>query len=496
MNQVVDAKSATFEPWGLKEECGVFGVWGCPDEALPYVILGLHALQHRGQEGVGIVTNDKGDFSAQLDAGLVSDVFSADRVEPGSLPGTSGIGHNRYATSGSGDLANLQPILQRTKRGPLALAHNGNLTNADVIREALLEEGSLFHSDSDTEVAMHLISRSKRAETVEAIDDALGQIEGAYSFLLLSPDAMIGVRDPYGMRPLTIGRLGDMHILSSESCAIQAVGGEVIRDVEPGEMVIVTDTGIESRRLDHADKQPEKLCVFEYIYFMRPHTIFGDRHAATVRERIGAKLFEESHAETDIVIPVPESGVHSAVGYAEAAGLPFRWAIQKSPYVGRTFIEPTQSIRQFGVRLKLSVDQERIQGRRVTLVDDSIVRSTTMKKLIELVRAAGATEVHIRISSPPFAFPCFYGIDTPDSKELIAASHSVDEIRQRIGADTLAYISPEGLRDAVNGTVGEVGFCDACFTGNYPVPLVDRRMQDKLAGTGASFATDAGGPLL
>jgi len=488
--------ASAFEPWGLREECGVFGVWGCADDALPFVILGLHALQHRGQEGVGIVTNDGGDFAAQLDAGLVSGVFSAGRVDPGGLPGGSAIGHVRYATSGSDDVSNLQPILQRTKRGPLALAHNGNLTNADVIRQQLLDKGSLFHSDSDTEVAMHLITRSDRESNVDAIDDALGDLEGAYSFLLLAPDALIGVRDPYGMRPLTIGCLDGMYILSSESCAIQAVGGDVIRDVRPGEMVVISDAGIESRQLSHMEKQPEKLCVFEYIYFMRPHTIFGDRHAATVRERIGAKLFEESHAESDIVIPVPESGVHAAVGYAEAAKLPFRWAIQKSPYVGRTFIEPTQSIRQFGVRLKLSVDQERIKGRRVTLVDDSIVRSTTMKKLIELVRAAGAEEVHIRISSPPFAFPCFYGIDTPDSKELIAASHSVEEIRQLIGADTLAYISAEGLRAAVNGTHGEVGFCDACFTGNYPVPLVDRHMQNKLAGTSALFATDAGGPLL
>ena len=492
MTQSIQALEGHFEPWGLREECGVFGVWGCPEPALPYAILGLHALQHRGQEGVGIVTHHDGELFAQLDHGLVGDVFSAGRVDPATMPGNAAIGHVRYATSGTGSAKNLQPILQRTKRGPLALAHNGNLTNADKIRAALLKQGSLFHTDSDTEVAMHLITRSAAEDNIDAIDDALSQIEGAYSFVLLSPQAMIGARDPYGMRPLTLGKLGEMFILSSESCGIEAEGGQVIRDIEPGELVIIDQHGVRSRRLSHGEGKPSKLCVFEYIYFMRPHTIFNDRHAATVRQRIGAKLFEESHEESDIIIPVPESGVHAAVGYAEAAGLPFRWAIQKSPYVGRTFIEPTQSIRQFGVRLKLSVDREWIEGRRVTLVDDSIVRSTTMKKLIELVRAAGAKEVHIRISSPPFAFPCFYGIDTPDSSELVASTHSVEQICELIGADSLAYISPTGLRAAVNHGHEATDFCDACFTGNYPVALVDQRMQDKLSGTAASFGTVEG----
>lgn len=474
----------------LNEECGVVGIWNADnDDALPLAVLGLHALQHRGQEGVGIVSYDGTEFHTHKRTKLVAEAFAAEKQRQFDLPGAAAIGHVRYATAGSGGDANLQPFVQTTRHGKLALAHNGNLTNAAHLRGELLQNGASFQSDSDTEVLLHLISRADAESVEDAINTAVQQIEGAYSLVILGSDALYGVRDAAGLRPLTIGRLGDTWMLASESCAIEAVGAEIYDDVKAGEIVRIDADGLTRIPLATRTGLPSKICVFEYIYFMRPNTRFDDRHAASVRERIGAQLFHESNEPCDLVIPVPESGIHAAVGYANAGNLPFKWAILKSPYVGRTFIEPSQSIRNFGVRLKLSIDKHMVKGRRVTLVDDSIVRSTTMRKLVELVRQAGADEVHVRISSPPFRFPCFYGIDTPAREELIASSMSVDEICREIGADSLAYISIDGLKKAVNpGSKAPIDYCNACFTGEYPVPIKDQPMLDELEGSDAVIA--------
>ena len=490
MNPIPQADTAP-GPRKLREECGVFGLTG-DHEAAAYAALALHALQHRGQEGVGIVTRERVDdegprFRAHKAPGLVSDVFNADADVLGSLKGDATVGHVRYATCGGDEAANIQPLLQRTRFGSVALAHNGNLTNAASLRAELIEAGQVFQTTSDTEVILHLLARSRAESVAEALNEALAQVTGAYALAVLAEDALYCVRDPSGVRPLVLGRMEApdgraVWCAASETCALDAVGATFVRDVEPGETVRIAGGEVTSSSVPAARS---RFCVFEYIYFMRANSAFRGRHAAHVRERIGARLFRESHEPADVIVPVPESGVHAAVGYAEAARLPFKYGILKSAYVGRTFIEPSASIRNFGVRLKLSVDRAAVEGRRVLLVDDSIVRANTMPKIVDMLRSAGAREVHVRIAAPPFRFPCFYGVDTPRRADLSAAQHGVDEIRALIGCDSLAYISLDGLREAVGGQGGDTGLCHACFSGEYDVPLIDPAMRDELEGSDA-----------
>ena len=506
-HSVTPPRSPLHEPAKLREECGVFAIAGDP-EAAAYTALALHALQHRGQEGAGIVTRehrapepphesaelsggpvpaDPPLFHARKRPGLVGEVFSADKHALQSLPGDAAVGHVRYATCGGDEVANIQPLLQRTRFGAIALAHNGNLTNAAVLRAELIEAGQVFQTSSDTEVILHLVARSRAATVAEALAEALARVTGAYSLVVLTEDAVHAVRDPSGVRPLVLGRLEDgAWVAASETCALDSVGARFERDVEPGESVRIADGALAST---HAPRAVSRFCSFEYIYFMRANSAFRGRHAAHVRERIGARLFRESHEPADVIVPVPESGVHAAVGYAEASGVPFKYGILKSAYVGRTFIEPSAATRNFGVRLKLSVDRAAIEGRRVLLVDDSIVRANTMPKIVDMLRGAGAREVHVRIAAPPFRYPCFYGVDTPLRADLSAANHSVDEIRALIGCDSLAYISLDGLKRAVGGGENDTGLCHACFSGEYDVPLVDDAMRDELAGSGARVTT-------
>ena len=482
-------------PWDgdrLREECGVFAASGLADAAT-YATLALHALQHRGQEGAGIVTRNAGHanapaFHAHKAPGLVSEIFAAETDALARLPGDGVVGHVRYSTCGGDEASNIQPLLQTMRLGTVALAHNGNLTNAATIRAEMIARGQVFQTTSDTEVILHLLATARSENVVEALQEALAQVEGAYSLALLTADAVIAVRDPAGVRPLVLGRLGEAWCVASETCALESIGAEIVRDVRAGEIVVMDRAGVTTHRL--ARSAPERFCVFEYIYFLRANSAFAGRHAAHVRERIGAQLFRESHEPADVVIPVPESGVHAAVGYAETARLPFKYGILKSAYIGRTFIEPSQSIRNFGVRLKLSVDRAAVEGRRVLLVDDSIVRANTMPKIVDMVRAAGAREVHVRIAAPPFRFPCFYGVDTPRRADLSAANHSVEEITAIVGADSLAYISLEGLKLAVAGSrkASEPGLCHACFSGEYDISLGDPAMVDELVGSGARMA--------
>ena len=487
-----DLKPTPFDDDRLREECGVFAASGLEDAAT-YATLALHALQHRGQEGAGIVTRDAGvanapSFHAHKAPGLVSDIFAAETDALVGLKGDGVVGHVRYSTCGGDEASNIQPLLQTMRLGTIALAHNGNLTNAARLRADMIARGEVFQTTSDTEVILHLLAASRSENIVEALQEALGEVEGAYSLAVLTGDAVIAVRDPAGVRPLVLGRIGEAWCVASENCALENIGAEVVRDVEPGEIVVMGRTGVTNHRLQRS--AAERFCVFEYIYFLRANSAFRGRHAAHVRERIGAQLFRESHEPADVVIPVPESGVHAAVGYAETARLPFKYGILKSAYVGRTFIEPSQSIRNFGVRLKLSVDRAAVEGRRVLLVDDSIVRANTMPKIVDMVRAAGAREVHVRIAAPPFRYPCFYGVDTPSRSELSAATHSVEEITEMVGADSLAYISLDGLKAAVAGgrQSGAPGICHACFSGEYDVPLGDTHMTEELAGSDARVA--------
>ncbi len=444
------------------DECGVFGVAGA-DEASNLAYLGLHSLQHRGQESCGIASTDGERLYAHRALGLVQDGFAAEVLE--RLPGTSAIGHVRYSTAGDSGLKNAQPIAVDYAHGALAVAHNGNLTNFAELRHRLESEGSIFQTTSDTEVLVHLIARSKHETTADRVVDALGHVEGAYSMVFLTPKELIAVRDPYGFRPLCIGILKDAHVVASEPPAFHLIGAEYLRDVEPGEMIVVDETGLHSLR--PFEPKPTKMCIFEYVYFARPDSTLNGTSVYDARKRLGTTLAEESPADVDLVIPVPDSGVASAMGYAQALGLPFEMGLIRSHYVGRTFIEPGQSIRHFGVRLKLSPVRALLEGKRVAVVDDSIVRGTTSRKIVKMLRDAGAREVHLRISSPPTRWPCFYGIDTPSRGELIASSHSVDEITRYITSDSLGYLSIEGLHRAIGGQ----GYCDACFSGDYPVPV-------------------------
>jgi len=461
-----------FDDDKLHEECGVFGIYGHKDAAA-HAALGLHALQHRGQEACGIFSYDGAQFHSHKGMGLVGDNFS-DGAVIDQLKGTAAIGHVRYATTGGTVLRNVQPLFAEFEFGGLAIAHNGNLTNTQAVRRTLVRRGCIFQSDMDTEVIVHLVAVSLYATVEDRIIDALRQIEGAYSLVAMTKDSMIGMRDPFGVRPLAIGKLDDTYILASESCAFDIIGAEFVRDVDPGEVVIINDDGINS--IKPFGKPKGRFCIFEYIYFARPDSVIEERSVYEVRKSIGAELARESGVDADLVVPVPDSGVPSAIGYSAEAGIGFELGIIRNHYVGRTFIEPTQEIRHLGVRMKHNANIPSVKGKRIILVDDSIVRGTTSKKIVDMMRQAGAAEVHMRISSPPTAWPCFYGIDTPKREKLLAGQHNVEEMAEIIGADSLAFISIDGMYRAVgeaerNNETPQ--FCDACFTGEYPTRLLD-----------------------
>ena len=452
--------------------CGVVGIWGAP-QASNLTYLGLHALQHRGQESAGIVSSDGGRLFAHKSLGLVQDAFSQPTIE--ALPGDRAIGHVRYSTAGGGGIKNAQPIAVDYAAGSLAVGHNGNFTNYEEIKAKLEAAGSIFASSSDTEVLVHLIARSKGEGTVARVADALQQMQGAYSIVFLTTDELVAVRDPHGFRPLSLGTLAALpgrppgFVFASEPSAFELIGAEYVRDVEPGEMIVVDRDGMRSLR--PFESKPHTMCIFEYVYFARPDSQLEGISVYEARKRLGRVLAEECPADVDVVIPVPDSGVASALGYANGLGLPFELGLIRSHYVGRTFIEPSQSIRHFGVKLKLSPVRHVLEGKRVAVIDDSIVRGTTSRKIVRMLRDAGAKEVHLRISSPPTRWPCYYGIDTPSRSELIAASHSPAEIAKYVTSDSVGYLSIEGLHRAVRGASQVKGFCDACFSGQYPVAL-------------------------
>ncbi|HWA70480.1 MAG TPA: amidophosphoribosyltransferase [Rhizomicrobium sp.] len=457
----------------LHEECGVFGIFDHGD-AGALAVLGLHALQHRGQEACGIVTYDNGHFTAERHMGLVGDVFGRNSPAARNLKGRFAIGHNRYSTSGGSRAANIQPMFADLAGGGLALAHNGNLTNAHTLRTELVGQGAIFQSTSDTETIIHLVARSPKARIVEKLVDALCQVEGAYSLVALTSKKLIGVRDPNGVRPLVLGQLDGSFIFASETCALDIIGAEYVRDVKPGEMIVIDKDGV---HVHFPFKlQQHRFCVFEYIYFARPDSTLEGRNVYEARKNIGAVLAQEAPAMADMVIPVPDSGVPAALGFANEAKIPFELGIIRNHYVGRTFIEPSDSIRHLGVRLKHNPNRAKLKGQRVILVDDSIVRGTTSKKIVAMVRDAGAAEVHFRVSSPPTTHSCFYGVDTPNTDELLAHKMDVEQMRQFIGADSLAFISMNGLYRAMGMAERKAqapGFCDACFSGDYPISLTD-----------------------
>jgi len=447
--------------------CGVVGIYGHP-EAANLAYLGLYALQHRGQESAGIVSTDGHRLRWVREMGHVNDIFTAPRLK--DLPGHAAIGHVRYSTAGDSSQKNAQPIAVDTAGGPVAVGHNGNLVNADELRERLEAEGAIFSSTSDTEVIVHLIARSRQPTLPDRIADALKQVRGAYSLVFLSDDMLIAVRDPMGFRPLVLGKSKDTWVVSSESCAFELLDAKVERDVEPGEMVVIDRSGLRTLR-PFADLERHR-CVFEWVYFARPDSTIDGRSVYRARERMGRRLSIEHSVPADVVIPVPDSGVAAAIGYARESGIPYDQGLMRSHYMGRTFIEPSQQIRHFGVKLKLSPVREVLEGKRVVVVDDSIVRGTTSRKIVDMIRSAGAKEVHMRISSPPTVGPCRYGIDTPTREELIASSRTPEEIRNFVGADTLGYLSLAGLYESVNGAGSEAtrnGFCDACFSNVYPI---------------------------
>jgi amidophosphoribosyltransferase len=461
----------------LHEECAVFGVWNATDAAA-ITALGLHALQHRGQEATGIVTHDGARFHAHKGLGLVGDNYSDAKVMA-ALPGTNAIGHNRYATTGATLLRNVQPLFAEFEFGGFAVGHNGNLTNAQSLRRMLTRRGCLFQSTMDSEVFVHLIAISLYATVLDRLIDALKQVTGAYSLVALTDAMLIGVRDPLGVRPLILGRLqgadgNPAYVLASETCGLDIVGAQFVRDVEPGEIVAIDHEGVHS--LKPFAKQKSRFCVFEYIYFARPDSVMEGNSVYVARKRIGHELAREAPATADLIVPVPDSGVPAAMGYAEESGIPFELGIIRNHYVGRTFIEPTDQIRNLGVKLKHSANRAILEGKRVVLVDDTIVRGTTSQKIVEMVRGAGAREVHMRISAPPTMHPCFYGIDTPERSKLLAARNNVAEMAQLIGLDSLAFISIDGLYRALGKPKRDAAapaFCDACFTGDYPISIGD-----------------------
>ncbi|MEQ8507062.1 MAG: amidophosphoribosyltransferase [Rhodospirillales bacterium] len=468
------AKAAPWDDDKLREECGVFGIYGHEDAAA-HTALGLHALQHRGQESAGIVAYDQEQFHSHRALGLVGDNYNDPDIIK-RLKGSVAMGHVRYSTSGGTVIRNIQPLFAEFIFGGLAVAHNGNLTNAYQLRQALVERGNIFQSTSDTEVIIHLMAVSTAGHVVDRLIEALRQIEGAYSLVAMTQKKLIGVRDPMGVRPLVLGRLGDAHILASETCALDIIGADFIRDVEPGEIIVIDADGVTSYH-PFGQSRARRFCIFEHIYFARPDSIIEGQNVYEVRKRIGAELAHESPVEADVVVPVPDSGVPSAIGFARETGIPFELGIIRNHYVGRTFIEPTDNIRHLGVRLKHNGNVAELEGKRVVLVDDSIVRGTTSVKIVEMVRDAGASEVHMRISSPPTTHSCFYGIDTPERSQLLAAQHDIQGMADIIGVDSLAFISWDGLYRAVGETGRDMEiprYCDACFTGEYPIPLTDR----------------------
>ena len=446
----------------FRDECGVFGIFGHP-EAANLTYLGLYALQHRGQESAGIVASDGMQLRHRKAMGYVHEAFDAGALA--KLPGTLAVGHVRYSTAGESRLSNAQPIVIDSIHGPFAIAHNGNLVNAGEVREALTRDGAIFQTNSDTEVVVHLFARSREASTEAAIVDALAQVRGAFSFVMMTKDRLIAVRDPHGFRPLALGRLDGAWVVCSETCALDLISASYVRDVEPGEIVIASDSGLKSLK-PFAPAQRAQ-CVFEHVYFARPDSYVFGESVNEVRTDLGRRLARESPVDADVVVPIPDSGVCGAVGFAEASGTPMRMGLIRNHYVGRTFIEPQQSIRHFGVRVKLNPVRSIIEGRRVVLVDDSIVRGTTSRKIVRMVRSAGAREVHMRISCPPTISPCFYGVDTPRRLELIAATHTIEEIRKYLEADSLGYLSLDALTAGVTG--GRDRYCTSCYTGVYPV---------------------------
>jgi amidophosphoribosyltransferase len=446
----------------LREACGVFGIYGHP-EAANLTYLGLYALQHRGQESAGIASTDGLRVRLYREMGYVADVFSEQALA--GLAGHAAIGHVRYSTAGDSSLQNAQPILIECVHGQIAVCHNGNLVNARELRDALVREGSIFQTSSDTEVLLHLYARSQASTLEDAIVDSIAQVTGAYSLAFLTRDRLVAARDPHGFRPLVLGRLGGAVIVCSETCALDLIGATYERDVEPGEVIVVGPSGLRSLR--PFPPAPLAHCIFEHVYFSRPDSSVFGRSVNEVRTELGRRLARESAAAADVVVPVPDSGVCAAVGYAEAAGLPMRFGLIRNHYVGRTFIQPQQSIRHFSVKVKLNPVRSILEGQRVVLVDDSIVRGTTSRKIVKMVRAAGAKQVHVRISCPPTISPCFYGVDTPRRSELIAATHSLEEIRKYLGADSLAYLSLDGLLAAVGDQ--RSSYCTSCYTARYPV---------------------------
>ncbi|MCS6290858.1 MAG: amidophosphoribosyltransferase [Nitrospira sp.] len=450
-------------PDKFHDECAVFGIYG-HKEASNLAYLGLYALQHRGQEASGIVSNDGEQFYVEKGQGLVADIFSQQALA--RLPGTMAIGHNRYSTAGGAGLKNVQPLSVNFAFGNLAVAHNGNLINATMLRSELEAYGAIFQSTSDTEVIIHLIAHSRADTLLDRVIDSLTQVRGAFSVVLMTDQGIVAARDPYGFRPLCLGRFRDAWIVASESCAFDLLDAEYVREIEPGELVVLDHQGVTSYK-PFAQTKPA-MCVFEYVYFARPDSrIFGGKAVYSIRKAFGRQLAKESRVDADIVIPVPDSGVPAALGYSEGSGFPFETGLIRNHYVGRTFIEPEQSIRHFGVKVKLNAVPEVLEGKRVVVVDDSLVRGTTSRKIVKMLRHAGAKEVHMRISSPPIVSPCFYGIDTPTKKELIASSHTTEEIRKYITADSLAYLSLDGMVKAAPGIPGH--YCDACFTEQYPI---------------------------
>jgi amidophosphoribosyltransferase len=447
------------------DQCGVVGIFG-HGEAAKLTYLGLYALQHRGQESAGIVSTDGERLFVRKGMGLVQEIFTPEALA--RLPGEAAIGHTRYSTAGDSSLTNAQPVVIDCNKGNLALGHNGNLTNAGEWRRRLEHRGSIFQTTSDTEVIVHLVARAVARNLTTALAEALNHVEGAYSLLLLARDEMFAVRDPRGFRPLNLGRLGTAWMVASETCAFDLLDAEYVREIEPGEMVRITRSGLES--IHFAPPKPHQYCIFEHVYFSRPDSVIFGRQVNESREMLGCLLAREHPAPADIVVPVPDSGVPAAIGYALESGIPFRMALIRNHYVGRTFIEPEQAIRDFGVKLKLNPIRRLLEGQRVALVDDSIVRGTTSRKIVRLLREAGATEVHLRVSCPPTISPCYYGIDTPTRRELIASRHAVEEIRQFVGADSLGYLSLPSLRRAVGDTEGR--FCTSCYTGSYPTELI------------------------
>ncbi|TKS60875.1 MAG: amidophosphoribosyltransferase [Nitrospira sp.] len=452
-------------PDKFHDECAVFGIFG-HEEAANLTYLGLYALQHRGQEASGIVSGNGDQFFVQKGMGLVADIYNKSVLE--KLPGHMAIGHNRYSTAGGNDLKNIQPLIVNFALGNLALAHNGNLINAQVLRNELEAYGAIFQSTSDSEVIIHLIAHSKANSFLARVIDAFSQVRGAFSVVLMTDNGLIAARDPHGLRPLCIGRLRSSWIVASETCAFDLLDAEYVREIEPGELIVISDQGLDSHR--PFPKMNPAMCVFEYVYFARPDSrIFGADAVYTTRKALGRQLAQESWVEADIVIPVPDSGVPAALGYAEGGGIRFETGLIRNHYVGRTFIEPEQSIRHFGVKVKLNAVSEVLYGKRVVVVDDSLVRGTTSRKIVKMIRHAGAKEVHMRISSPPIISPCFYGIDTPTKNELIASNHSTEEIRKYITADSLAYLSLDGMLKSAPGTPDQ--YCNACFTERYPIPF-------------------------